>query len=281
MPAEHALAPTIAEFPQYNRPLALASQALAECRRNNAPLAIIDIGANIGDTIALIEQRCPGISHYLCIEADPEIAEICRLNHIKNRHVSVERCFIGEDEGTAVWLQDDGHANASTKIADTNGSLASTCDHLVRLDTIASSFAEAHDGVSLIKVDTEGYDFSVLRSARQLLQQYQPALYFEWYPKLLTGLDEDIWNGFKYLSSLGYHYYIFFTNQGDYYCSLIDPEQLLVQSLAALTTNRNSPVYFDVFTCSDRSVFERLIELSALLADQRDQLNSHEPGRLE
>jgi FkbM family methyltransferase len=261
MPAEHPLAPTLAIFPQLNRPLALAAQAM-ECDPANAPLIVVDVGANIGETIAIIEQRCGG-GHYLCIEADQEIAELCRANHASNSRVQVEQRFIGESDGIAVRLQDDGRANPSTKLA-VEGDEGAGYDRLVRLDTVAGPFAELHGRLSLLKVDTEGYDFSVLRSAPEILKRYSPALFFEWFPDLLTGLGEDVWSGFEYLRTLGYRYYIFFTSQGDYYCAAADPERLLIHSLAAVVQNRKLFDYFDVFASTDKSVYENLIRLSTL-----------------
>jgi len=261
VPAEHALPPTLAEFPQYNLPLALSARAVADFRRNEKPLAIIDVGANVGDTIAIIEQRCPAISRYLCIEADPNLAYLCRLNYKQNDCVTVVQQFIGEKEGTAVFLEDDGNANPSTKVAGSSDQTSGD-DRLVRLDTVATPFAMQLDQVSLIKVDTEGYDFSILRSGQQLLKRFKPSIYFEWFPRLLQGLGEDASDGFEYLASLGYEYFVFFTNRGDYHCTLHHPERFVLDSLAALTCNADSLVYFDVFTSPSRETCERLVELS-------------------
>ena len=103
------------QFPQYNRPLGLAVEAIALAGPSASALAVIDVGANVGETIAIIEDRFPGLSSYLCVEADPDIARLCALNHRGNDRVQVEQCYIGEDEGAVVQLQDDGRANSSLK----------------------------------------------------------------------------------------------------------------------------------------------------------------------
>lgn len=261
MPAEHPLASTLAAFPQYNRPLALAGQAIAEIADANSPLVVIDVGANIGETIAIIEERCPGIGRYLCIEADQNIAELCRMNHKGNDRVQVKQSFIGENEGDAVWLKDDGRANPSTKLAGQDE--LPYCDRLVRLDTIAAPFAESIGMISLIKIDTEGYDFSVMRSAPKLLHRYKPALYFEWYPELLRGLEELVWSGFEYLESAGYSHFTFFTNKGDYYCAIEHPSRLFLDSMVGVA-ERDSIGYFDVFASASGAVNDRLVEISVL-----------------
>ena len=261
MPAEHPLAATVAIYPQYNRPLALAAQAIADCSPSASRLTAIDVGANIGETIALVQQSWGAKGWYLCIEPDPDIAEICRLNHQGNDRVEVQRFFIGEDEGAAVVLKDDGRANPSTRLA--NNQSPANKDRLWRLDTVAASFAECHGTLSLIKVDTEGFDFAVLRSASTLLSEYRPALYFEWFPELLARLGEELWAGFEYLADMRYRHLLFFTNYGDYYCAGDDPDRPFLRSMAAITA-RNSTGYFDVFAATDKVVCNRLMELSSL-----------------
>jgi FkbM family methyltransferase len=263
MPAEHPLPAVLHNFPQYNRPLALAISVLSG-HSQSSELAVIDVGANIGETVAVIEQLTPGVS-YLCIEADKDIVRICQFNHRDNPRVQTKQCFIGEHEGTLVRLEDDGRANPSTKMVDpAKHAEASDYDRLVRLDTAAGPFAKAHDGLSLIKVDTEGYDFSVLRSASALLRRYKPALYFEWFPELLNGLHEEVWDGFDYLESLGYKHFVFFSSQGDYYCHLSTPDHFMLHSLASAARQNKALLYFDVFASTDETICKKLVELAII-----------------
>jgi FkbM family methyltransferase len=263
MPAEHPLAGTVAAFPQYNRPLALAVEAILKARTESSPLVVIDVGANIGETVAIIEQHRPGFCTYLCIEPDREIAELCRLNHSSNSRVQIMQSFIGEQEGVSVRLQDDGRANPSTLVsAESQFDEACTSGRLVRLDTIAASFVESHQCFSLLKVDTEGYDFSVLRSGHQLVKKYKPAIYFEWFPKLLLGLNEGVCDGFEYLRDLGYRYFVFFTGQGDFYCEVADPDRLCLQSLASVALRNETTLYFDVFASTSETLCNLLVEIS-------------------
>jgi FkbM family methyltransferase len=261
MPAEHPLPATLATFPQYNNPLLLAVDAIAT--QKGSEVSIIDVGANVGDTVAMIEQHRPGSCSFLCIEADTRLAELCRLNHADNPRVTVKRCFIGKEEGAAVWLQDDGRANPSTKLAsrEQNSDL-SNYDRLIGLDTAAREFAEERGHLSLIKVDTEGYDFSVLRSGPNLLREYGPSILFEWYPQLLKGLNESVWGGFEYLGSFGYRHFVFFTNRGDFYCKISDPDRLFLRSLSSVVLRDPALGYFDVFASMQPAVCEQLVEAS-------------------
>lgn len=273
MPAEHPLPATVMEFPRYNRPLGLAVEAIRASDTGKSVISVIDVGANIGETIAIIEDHCPGKAFYLCLEADDDLAELCKLNHAGNDRVQVEQCYVGEEEGTRVRLEDDGRANPSTKRIlgdyDEPGH-----GKLVRLDTIAIRFAEANRGVSLIKVDTEGYDFSVLRSAPNILAKYKPAIYFEWYPKLLVELHENTWSGFEYLASFGYRHFVFFIGRGDYYCKVSDPDRLLLQSLASIAMADESVEYFDVFASPQEEICNKLVQASIENLDSQKKVRS-------
>ena len=273
MPSEHPLVATLAAYPKFNRPLGLAAVAIANASPAGTKHAVIDVGANIGETAALIEQMQPGVFHYLCLEPDPDLAEMCKINHRTSNNVEVIQCFIGENEGSVVQLQDDGRANPSTKLVS-DSTVSENVGCLLRLDTVARPFATSNSGISLVKVDTEGYDFAVLRSGVELLKQYKPAVYFEWFPDALMQVGEDFYSGFDFLQNLGYRFFVFFTSQGNYHCSRIAPDKLFLRGLVSVV-GANSPFeYFDVFACESESVFSSLIERSISVSEdnQRRQL---------
>ena len=267
IPAEHPLPAILTQFPQYNRPLGLTAEVVAAASTTNSSLAMIDVGANIGETLAIVESYCPGLYTYLCIEPDAEIAELCRYNFSGNGRVQVEQCFVGENEGANVFLRDDGRANPTTVLTDDG--CAEKCyggGKLVLLDTIAIPFGEGRR-ICLIKVDTEGYDFSILRSAPNLLKNDKPALFFEWYPDLLSRLKESVWGGFDYLGELGYRYFVLFTSTGDYYCKLIDPDTLLLHSLSLVAASDPSLLYFDVFASTELALCDSLVKKCIQILD--------------
>jgi FkbM family methyltransferase len=264
MPVSHFLPTTMAEFPQYNSPLVLAVEALSMGKLQTPSLVVIDVGANIGDTAAIIEYHHPGICSYFCIEPDPSLASICRENHATNPNVIVEQAFIGEDSDISVRLIDDGRANPSTQILSepSSGKDMSALGRLTRLDSIALDFCKRNGRVDLIKIDTEGFDYSIIRSASRILDEYGPAIYFEWYPKLLAGLGENITGPFGFLRGYGYKHFLFFNELGYYHCAADEPSELFLRGLASIAMSSILPNYFDVFACAQESLRDRLLELS-------------------
>lgn len=234
MPAEHRLIPLLAEWPNLNRPLAAAARVLLPPDR---PLSVIDVGANIGETVAVIEQLNSDRCVYFCVEADPLIAELCRRNH-RGSKVIVRTAAVGDQTDVSVTMVDDGRASPSVRVGHGHGA-----QKLARLDDLAADFAEAH-GLDLLKSDTEGCDFAVLRSATKLLERFHPAVFFEWYPALLATLGERP-DDFSFLEELGYRHWVIFTHTGELYCEMSNPPHRMVEVLARVTDGRLP--YFDVF----------------------------------
>lgn len=251
MPAEHPVLPTVASFPLFNRPLGMAVAALPQTENL---LSVIDVGANIGETVAVVEEMNPNKCIFLCIEPQHQLAEFCRRNYATNQRVLVEEAFVGEQRDGTVVLEDDGRANPATKFCSNLSG-----QKLRTLDDVVSDFVEKH-GVDLIKTDTEGFDLTILRSARSILQTHSPALYFEWYPDILWNIGERPEDIFQFLRQFGYRYWLFFTARGELHCELTEPTERALTVLANVARGRSEIAYFDVFSSTDESVVRALTD---------------------
>jgi len=268
MPAEHPVLPTVASFPLFNRPLGLAAAALP---RTQKLLSIIDVGANIGETVAVMEEMCPNKCIFLCIEPEHELAEFCRQNYAANDRVIVQEAFVGERRDATVVVEDDGRANPATKFcSDMSG------QELRTLDDVVSDFVDKH-GVDLIKTDTEGFDLTILRSGESVLRRYMPALYFEWYPDLLLRIDERPESIFQFLREFGYRHWLFFTARGELHCELTEPTDRALAVLANVASSRSEIAYFDVFGAPNETVAHAFTD-SYLRFSKDVMTNKEEPA---
>lgn len=252
MPAEHPVLPTVASFPLFNRPLGMAVAALPQSQRL---LSIIDVGANIGETVAVMEEMNPNKCVFLCVEPQHELAEFCRRNYAGNERVIIREAFVGEQRDGTVVLEDDGRANPATKLCNNKSG-----QKLRTLDDVVSDFVGEH-GVDLIKTDTEGFDLTILRSAKSILRTHAPALYFEWYPDLLKKIGECPEGIFQFLRQFGYRHWLFFTARGELHCELTEPTNRALAVLANLASSRSEIAYFDVFGSPKESVTHTLADL--------------------
>jgi FkbM family methyltransferase len=248
LPADHRLPQIVAGCPTFGEPLALLVQAIAR-----DPVRLIDVGANIGDTVALVEAAAPGRCRILCVEPDPEFAALCRLNTGSIPGVELVRSFVSDVEGVAATTHHHRAGTAATRLGgppavDLGG--VDAPDRTRRLDRLAAAFVAAHGGVDVLKVDTDGFDAKVLRSARALLTAHRPALFFELHPGLWDEAGEDPRAIFTFLAEVGYTHFVFFTNRGALHLQCPAPGPLLLDSLIALSRVRRAldDFHFDVLT---------------------------------
>ncbi|WP_302119660.1 FkbM family methyltransferase [Allorhodopirellula heiligendammensis] len=130
---------------------------------------VVDVGANIGDTV-LTSSRCVGPEgHVIGIEAHPRtfafFTENLRLNRITN--VSAINSAVGAERGVLRFSDDRRDDMNRVGI----GSLEVPVD---RLDNIASR----PQPVALLKIDVEGYEKYVVEGAPKLLERTQ-CVFFE------------------------------------------------------------------------------------------------------
>lgn len=190
-------------FPGFNRPVVeLVHQAHRALGR---PVTLVDVGANIGDTILLVEQRCPGaLGAFACVEGDPEFFAYLRSNlgyrpggHFFQALLSDRAETVGAlvrtDAGT-------GSAHGQERVA------ALTLDALL----CPLPFAP----VDLLKIDVDGYDGKVLLGARGLLQEHRPAVLFEWHPLHCRRVGARWEEHFEALAACGYTTLVWFDKYG-------------------------------------------------------------------
>ncbi len=133
------------------------------------PLKCLDVGANIGDTIAALYQG--GQDQFLAIEPNSKfngylqknwnIPNVKILNRVCSSYNGKDTYEIIEKQGTASFYKNPQGLEFQT----------------VTVDTLLIENPE-FSGLNLIKVDTDGNDFAVLRGAKQALLS-QPVVLFE------------------------------------------------------------------------------------------------------
>lgn len=161
---------------------------------------IIDIGANVGDTAALIASQTK--SQLLLIESSDYFHSFLVKNaKLFENKVKILKCFIGNGEpisgdlvhwgGTAYFLENSDQRTIPTS----------------RLGDICQ------ENACLVKIDTDGFDFDIILSSLSFLKSNRPGLIFENQIRNLDDLNKC--NAvFKKLSSIGYGHFIFWDDPG-------------------------------------------------------------------
>lgn len=168
MPLSHTIPELLAAGAQHDRLLGrLADFARAQRGR----LVAIDVGANVGDTVAaLLGGKDDGV---LAIEPSAEFQRYLVQNFGTDERVTIvdTACGARNAELKVSVLRRDGTA-VFTEAAQGEPLRMSTLDAVVREHPV---FAYP----DVVKIDTDGFDFAVIDGARELLARSRPAVLFE------------------------------------------------------------------------------------------------------
>jgi len=195
-------------FRRYDQALGIIAGIV---HRKYPDLRAIDIGANVGDTAALIRSgaRIP----VLCVEGDRNLLSILSENVARlGSDIEIEASFVGPDGQTldCNFIEDPGRnasiRNALTKQGDK------------RLRSLANILKDrpAFSDAKLLKTDTEGFDFDILRQSADYVLSAKPIIFFEYDSSLTPHEPTAGLSTIQYLTRAGYSDFIYFDNFGNY-----------------------------------------------------------------
>jgi len=203
VPLSHALPDRLTRLPFYDR---LPQRISEYLHSKGEPFSCIDVGANIGDTLAAFHLQDSDV--FLAIEPNPKFNRILSANWGMNPNVRILDCLCSarSDEGTYQIRETTG--TASIHSSDDGLRLSKrTLDEIVA-DHPAAARA------NVVKIDTDGYDFEVIAGARKLLSANQPALLFECADMKKPNYAEECLEALKLLEGAGYREALVYDNYG-------------------------------------------------------------------
>ncbi|WMP18895.1 FkbM family methyltransferase [Thiothrix lacustris] len=249
IPLAHALPFLRCKYPTYSSNLGRIAALVHE---KYPTMNLIDIGANIGDSVAILRHY----AHFpiLCIDGDPYFFKILEKNLIDKKDVYLYRAFIGDTKGVV-----------SGQLCRTSGTMHlshtdSTKKNLIatkKLSDIITHFDNIKN-VRMIKVDTDGFDVRIILSELDYLKKNKPILFFEYDPFLTEKQNMNAKNIFEKLYNIGYQYALFFDNAGDYLISLKLNNMEQLEDIHYYFSGRKMHRYCDicVFHDQDKQLFE-------------------------
>jgi len=248
IPLSHMLRENVALYPDYNsnlpRIIKYVSQFVPDIR-------VIDIGANIGDTVAFIKNYTD--VPILCIDGEEKYLATLRKNVAKYSNVSICLSLVGaETKETNLKLKmDKGTAFVEESKEKTT---------IRTLENILGEFVNFKNS-KIVKVDTDGYDTLILRGSENYLRTNNPILFFEFDPYLIKNNGDDAFSFITYLKNCGYYYFIFYMSNGDYLVSCSIEQEDIIMQLVHYFSGRKVTLYADVcaFTASDKAIYETCV----------------------
>jgi FkbM family methyltransferase len=138
---------------------------------------LIDIGANIG-LVSLGVARHAG--RIYAIEPSEETYQTLRTNVLPYSHITAHNLLIGQDNVCKTFLFNSADPTGSTSVSrDADFSAHPYLVPSTYVTVSLDSFAANIEHVDFIKIDTEGAEIEILKSARQTILRHQPAALIE------------------------------------------------------------------------------------------------------
>ena len=134
--------------------------------------SFIDVGANVGDWSDLFLRSGQGQKRGILIEPSGSAFAKLQTRFRKNAQVRVIRAAVSDEIGEASFYEEDDAGETSSlldfshpqgRVTDLVRVPLTTVDH----EVTAAGWAS----VDMLKIDTEGYDFHVIRGAKCLLDR--------------------------------------------------------------------------------------------------------------
>jgi FkbM family methyltransferase len=226
LPLSHELPFYRRKFPHYASNLGKVS---FHARRKYPDLTMIDIGANIGDSVAIAHSYSD--HPVLCLEGEPRFFQLLKENTRNLPAVEIEQTFIGAP-GDHVGSIDVRSGNAQVLLGPTPGqsTICTLTEALARHPRFASA--------KLLKIDAEGFDCRIIAAEIKLLKANKPIVFFEYYPKCSELVGQKAFPVFTTLSSLGYSMVLIYRNVGSYLMSLTLDQLDALQDLHHFISNQ-------------------------------------------
>jgi len=266
LPLSHELPFYRRHFPDYAANLGRVS---FYARQKYPDLTMIDVGANIGDSVAIV--RSYGDMPVLCLEGEPRFFRLLKENTRNLSTVEIEQTFIGAP-GDQIGRIDANAGNAQVLLGQTlsRASICTLSEALARHPRFATA--------KLLKIDAEGFDCRIIAADANLLKKTKPILFFEYYPKCAELIGQEAFPVFTTLSSLGYSMILVYHNLGRYFISLTLDQQDALQDLHHFISDLGG--YFDVVAFHKEDLEIAINIRAAEYANRRlkEESNNGKPG---
>ncbi len=249
LPLSHDLPIYRSVYPQYGLNLVTIANYV---HGKYEDLAAIDIGANVGDTVALL--RSAGSFPILCIEGDTTFFPILCRNTASIDAVDTEHIFVGDPSLAARLAVRRSRGTARLESTRGAGGVA-----MAGLEDILDRH-EMFRGAKLVKVDTDGWDCSILLHEATFLSTVHPVLFFEYDPHFYeTGLIK-CFSIFAHLEACGYRRAIFWENTGDFLACVALNDVALLTDIHTFYSGRGGSRYCDIaiFADEDLDLFDEI-----------------------
>ena len=253
IPQGHTLPSFQAANRLYDRFVSVLGEALPD------KVLIVDVGANIGDSAAAL--CCVGRKKLICIEPAPAFYSLLKRNVEVLRSRGHEVVCVNKIIGLPNLKGEISETASSGKLV-----LAETGMEIHSLDEVIMPFIGSSSEPILIKSDTDGCDAEVIASARKMLCQSEPLLFWEAQIDRSSSIDQYC-SAFWLLKGAGYDKFSVFDNFGNlmFETGVVDTLIDVCKYLYTMSAGQSTRTLYYVDICASttkrRNLHDRAIEI--------------------
>ncbi|TES93620.1 MAG: FkbM family methyltransferase [Promethearchaeota archaeon] len=203
LPLSHQLPINLKCHPFYDRLLDRLSDFI---RTKYSHLKCIDVGANIGDSIAACLKHDTDI--FLAIEPHPTFNKYLHKNFGKCSNVKIMDVVCSSSSKTETYQIDEKSGTASV-ISSRSGRVMQT----KTIDKIIEENIEFSDA-NFLKIDTDGHDFRVIAGAKKFITENLPVILFECDFFGNNTYIENCMETLNFFKEVGYSSFLIYDNFG-------------------------------------------------------------------
>jgi FkbM family methyltransferase len=246
----------VMEHKNFNAWLASAARVIAELA--GRPVNFVDVGAGVGDTVALVhEQLGVNLGSCICIDGAEDNRPLLEHNLAFHPSVEIVIAMLAARPGSVPSLVRH-HAGTAAALGSSQATART-------LDEVLASI-KGRKPCDLLKIDTDGFDGEVLAGAMDFLRTERPVLCFEWHPALVERCGRAYSTAFEVLRATDYTALIWLRNTGSLsHWTVSVPESVEIEKLDRLLRTRNQPFdpHYDIIALPR----EKAAWLDALVAE--------------
>jgi len=243
------------------------ARVVAALAAKEPSLAMIDVGANCGDSLAIAKTAFD--LPVLCIEPDEHLFGLLEANLHQFKDVTALQQYLGEHTGSeAFTVTKTGWNNTLVQAPDSSA----TSLTFKTLDEASETWAHRNK-TRFLKCDTEGFDVRVLHGAKNLISATNTVILFEYNRDSMSGCGEEGLRVFSFLEQLGYGPVLFYDAYGRFLAaSTLSQHELMRDLHDYIEGVLGAVLYFDVvaFSKKDELLARQFIE------DERTFRQSHQ-----
>ncbi|WP_138502826.1 FkbM family methyltransferase [Nostoc sp. PA-18-2419] len=205
VPLSHALPIYLKEYQFYDRLPARISNYIHD---KYGYLKCIDVGANIGDSIAAFYNDIYTEDSFLAIEPNPNFKKYLLSNWQQIKNVKILSFICSYKSSIRAYTVIEKNGTAS--VINTEGSIKMETRSLDDIVTDNSEFKY----FNILKIDTDGHDFEVISGGKEAIKDNFPTILFECDAFSNQNYVENCLETFNFFEKIGYNYFLVYDNFG-------------------------------------------------------------------